>query len=127
VLERSTDDILAMVERGLAVSEEERPQRLHTTHRPNQTEKLMVKVLDACLKTLCTREKLPASFVMSRSELERMVRLYRRGGVYPEENGLLQGWRNDLVGRELLAVLEGRVSIALDPRTGEVRLLPVTL
>ena len=126
VLERSADDVLAMVQRGLAVSEDERPQRLQTSYRPNQTEKLMVKVLDACLKTLCAREKLPASFVMSRNELERMVRLYRRGCVRPEDNALLQGWRNDLVGRELLAVLEGRVSIALDPQTGEVRLLPVT-
>lgn len=125
VLERSSEVMLMMVERGLAVSEDERPQRLYTTHRPNQTEKLMVKVLDACLKTLCAREKLPASFVMSRNDLEHMVRLHRRGCVSPEDKGFLQGWRHDLVGRELLAVLEGRVSIALDPHTGEVRLLPI--
>lgn len=126
VLERSADALLLMVEQGLAVAEEERPRRLRSSHRPNQTEKLMVKVLDACLKTLCAREKLPASFVMSRSDLEALVRRYHQGCLGVSNNTVLDGWRAELVGRELLAVLEGRLSLALDPHTGEVRLLPIS-
>jgi hypothetical protein len=37
---------------------------------------------------------------------------------------LLEGWRGSLVGQELLDVLEGRVSVALDPNTGDIKFTP---
>jgi ribonuclease D len=123
VLERSAEDLLHMVERGLAVAEHERPQPLRG-HRQTQTEKVMVRFLDACLKALCAREKLPVSAVANRNELEKLVRRHRQGRLATSNSPLLEGWRGSLVGQELLDVLEGRVSVALDPHTGDIKFTP---
>jgi ribonuclease D len=112
-----------MVERGLAVAEHERPQPMRG-HRQTQTEKVMVRFLDACLKALCAREKLPVSTVANRNDLESLVRRYRQGRLAVSNSPLLEGWRGSLVGQELLDVLEGRVSVALDPNTGDIKFTP---
>jgi hypothetical protein len=80
----------------------------------------MVKFLDTCLKALCAREKLPASFIASRGDLEDLVHRHRHGDVGATGIPLLQGWRGALVGQELLAALAGHASLSLDPKTGEV-------
>jgi ribonuclease D len=119
LLERSGAAILAAVQRGLEVAENERPQPLRS-RRPTQTEKLMVKFLDTCLKAFCAREKLPASFIASRSDLEDLVHRHRQGCLETTGSPILEGWRGALVGQELLAALAGRARLALDPKTGEV-------
>ena len=79
-----------------------------------------MKFLDASLKALCQREKLPASFIANRNDLETLVRRYRKDRLPTEGSPVLEGWRGELVGRELLAVLEGRLSLHLHPKTGKV-------
>jgi ribonuclease D len=123
LIERSGATLLTMVQRGLAVAEGDRPQSLRH-RRPTQTEKLMVKFLDTCLRAFCAREKLPASFIASRNDLEELVRRYRQGCLATTGSPILEGWRGTLVGQELLAALAGRISVTLDPATGEVTLTP---
>jgi ribonuclease D len=124
-LERSGTMLLALVEQGLAVPEDTRPQPLHG-RGPTPAEELIVKVLEACLKALCAREKLSSSFIASRTDLETLVRRYRQGRLATEGSPILEGWRGALVGQELLAVLSGRVSIQLHPHTGRVEFTPRT-
>ena len=83
-------------------------------------------VLEACLKALCAREKLASAFIASRTDLETLVRRYRQGRLATEGSPILEGWRGDLVGQELLAILSGRVSIHLHPHTGRVEFTPRT-
>src|SRR5215813_2794953 len=111
--------------RELAVPENARPQPLHG-RGPTPAEELIVKVLEACLKALCAREKLSSAFIASRADLETLVRRYRQGRLATEGSPILEGWRGDLVGQELLAVLSGRVSIQLHPQTGRVEFIPRT-
>jgi len=118
-LERSGAMLLTLVKQGLAVPEAARPQPLHG-RGPTPAEELIVKVLEACLKALCAREKLASAFIASRTDLETLVRRYRQGRLATEGSPILQGWRGDLVGQELLAILAGRVSIHLHPHTGRV-------
>jgi ribonuclease D len=118
-LDRSGATLLTLVEEGLAVPEAARPQPLHG-RAPTPAEELIVKVLEACLKALCAREKLSSAFIASRSDLETLVRQYRQGRLTTEGSPILEGWRGDLVGQELLAVLSGQVSIHLHPHTGRV-------
>ncbi len=125
LLERSAAALLHTVQRGLTLAEGEHPQH-NRGHRPSETERVMVKVLDTCLKALCAREKLPAAFTATRRDLERLVHHYRQGCVMASGSPLLKGWREELVGRHLLAVLEGRVSVALDPRSGKLICAPRT-
>lgn len=119
VIERSASDILTMVERGLAVPEAERPQP-KGGHRTTQNEKVMVRLLDACLKALCVREKLPVSAVANRHDLESLVRRYRQGRLATADSPLLEGWRGELVGHVLIDVLKGRTHIFIHPQSGEV-------
>jgi ribonuclease D len=124
-LERSAAVLLAIVERGLAVTEPERPL---ATRRPRLTQKeeLMVKLLDTCLKALCQRQKLSAACIGNREDLEGLVYRYRHGSLATESSPLLEGWRGALVGQELLAVLDGRRSVHLEPANGGLVLSPRT-
>ena len=124
-LERSGSTLLGLVAQGLAVPESARPQPLHG-RGPTPAEELIVKVLEACLKALCAREKLSSAFIASRTDLETLVRRYRQGRLATEGSPILEGWRGALVGQELLAVLSGRVSIQLHPQTGRVEFIPRT-
>ena len=119
-LERSADALLTVVQRGLEVPEADQPQPENRDHRLTPSEELTVKFLDASLKALCQREKLPASFIANRNDLETLVRRYRKDRLPTEGSPVLEGWRGELVGRELLAVLEGRLSLHLHPKTGKV-------
>jgi ribonuclease D len=124
-VERSGSTLLGLVAQGLAVPENARPQPLHG-RGPTPAEELIVKVLEACLKALCAREKLSSAFIASRTDLETLVRRYRQGRLATEGSPILEGWRGALVGQELLAVLSGRVSIQLHPQTGRVEFIPRT-
>ncbi len=124
-LERSGATVVALVARGLAVPEADRPQFVPGRMTP-PAEELIIKVLDASLKALCAREKLSSSFIASRADLETLVRLYRQGRLAKEGSPILEGWRGDLVGRDLLAVLSGQVSLQLHPHTGRVEFTPRT-
>src|SRR5262249_14669539 len=73
---------LGFVAQGLAVPENARPQPLHG-RGPTPAEELIVKVLEACLKALCAREKLSSAFIASRTDLETLVRRYRQGALAP--------------------------------------------
>ena len=119
-LERSADALLMTVQRGFEVPEADQPQPENRDHRLTPSEELTVKFLDASLKALCQREKLPASFIANRNDLETLVRRYRKDRLPTEGSPVLEGWRGELVGRELLAVLEGRLSLHLHPKTGKV-------
>ena len=119
-LERSAGTILAAVQRGLEVPEADHPQPESQNHRLTPTEELTVKFLDASLKALCQREKLPPSFIANRNDLETLVRRYRKDRLATEGSPVLEGWRGELVGKDLLAVLEGRLSLHLHPKTGKV-------
>jgi ribonuclease D len=122
-IERSGEELIALVERGLNVGETDRP-RSQRKYRLTRTEDLMVKFIDAYLKALCQDKKLSAPSIANRTDLEQLVYLYRRDKLRTESCLLLQGWRGDMFGEQLLAVLEGRVSLYLDPATGEVLSTP---
>jgi ribonuclease D len=122
-LERSAAALLAAVARGLTVLGPEQPP---ATRRPRLTQKeeLLVKLLDICLKILCQRHKLSAACVGNREDLETLVHRYRHGTLATAGSPLLAGWRGALVGQELLAVLDGRLSIHLESATGGLVLSP---
>ena len=119
-LERSADALIAAVRRGLSVPEADQPQPENREHRLTPTEELMVKFLDTSLKALCQREKLPPSFIGNRGDLETLVRRYRKDRLTAEGSPMLEGWRGELVGKDLLAILEGRLGLHLHPKTGKV-------
>ena len=122
-LERLGPAILDIVARGLAVPAGEHPQR-QGDRKATTTEETVVRFLDVCLKMLCQRQKLPPTFVATRSDLETLVRHYRQGRLRLEDIPLHNGWRGELVGPDLQAILAGRVSAHLQARTGQIQFTP---
>lgn len=122
-MERSAATLVELVRRGLAVAADERPKAMRRI-RLTRTEEIMVKLLDAYLRALCYRHKLPVSGLASRTDLEQLVYAYRHGRQMLRQSPLLDGWRGALVGNDLLALLEGRVTLRLDPETGALETLP---
>ncbi|MCY4514266.1 MAG: ribonuclease D [Candidatus Tectomicrobia bacterium] len=118
--ERSAEALLAAVQRGLAVPEADQPQAENREHRLTPAEELIVKFLDTSLKALSQREKLPPSFIGNRGDLETLVRRYRKDRLTTEGSPMLEGWRGELVGKDLLAILEGRLGLHLHPKSGKV-------
>ena len=118
--ERSAEALLAAVQRGLAVPEADQPLAENREHRLTPAEELIVKFLDTSLKALSQREKLPPSFIGNRSDLETLVRRYRKDRLTTEGSPMLEGWRGELVGKDLLAILEGRIGLHLHPKSGKV-------
>jgi ribonuclease D len=116
-LEQSATELLRAVARGLSVTEAERPQAVQQW-RLTQAEKLMVKLLDTCLRALCQQHQLSAACVGNHADLEELVYRYRRGCLQIEKCRIVNGWRGTLVGCDLLAVLAGRIGVQLDPQTG---------
>lgn len=120
---RSGSVLVALVRRGLAISDDKRPIATQR-YRLKRTEELMVRFLDTYMKSLCHAEKLPPSRVASREDLERFAYHYRQGQLQAFDSPLLRGWRAELVGKKLLEVLKGRVSLHLNPGTGELEASP---
>ena len=118
-IEQSASELLQAVACGLAAAEEHRP---HPTRRwrLSHSENLMVKFLDACLRALCQRHQLSAPSVGIHADLEELVYRYRRGGQEIDRCRLLQGWRRELIGHDLLEILAGRVRVHLDQQTGAI-------
>jgi ribonuclease D len=116
-LRTSGADMVASVARGLAVPDDQCPQTPTQTRAPvNADAGLAADLVMACLRTVCQREQIAPEMITNRAGVEQLVVEHRSGAT--ADHPVLQGWRGDLVGRDLLAILEGRAGIYLDPESG---------
>ena len=108
-LQRSaTAGVLAAVARGLAVPEESLPV-LERRRRPAAKDIDGAVDLMVALVRLRAREHGVAMPVLaSRDDLESLASGDR------EAHRLLEGWRHDIVGAELLDLLDGKIALSLD-------------
>jgi ribonuclease D len=109
------DALLDAVARGRAVAPSERP------HRPPpgpDEDRLAVRtqLLQALLAGRGARQGVDPGLVASKSDLRALV----DDGPHadPEAHPLLRGWRRAFIGYDLLALLDGRASVMLDPEDG---------
>ena len=57
-----------------------------------------------------------------RKQIHEFVRQYQQNGNL-EDHPLLKGWRKDLIGSDLYAILEGKVGLAIS-KQGKACLMP---
>lgn len=119
VVSRSAQAIIQAIEAGEAVPESELP-RLPRRDRVPKDAQPIADVLSAVLRVRAKELGIAPALFASRDELERFVSDDREG------HPLTIGWRHALVGAELEAILEGRVTVrveggrlALEPREPE--------
>jgi ribonuclease D len=117
-LRRRGEAILAAVARGL----EAEPLPAEAVERPdaNPADVPAVALSEALVRARVLDAGLAYELVAARNDLAQVVAAVRRGQPEPPVR-TLQGWRRDLVGAELLELLAGRRSLAVDP-SGRVRI-----
>jgi ribonuclease D len=111
-LRRRGRAILEAVERGRS-----RPPIPVEGERPAQPEALdapVIALAEALVRTRALEEELAYELIAARADLQRIV-LAMRDGSPPPEVRTLQGWRRQVVGDELLALLDGRRSLTVGP------------
>jgi ribonuclease D len=107
--------LVAAVERGAAVPEEELPS-LTKRRRPAGDVDAAVDLMVALVRLRARQRGVAMPLLASRDDLERLAAGERDG------NPLLGGWRAEMVGNELVELLEGRIDLRLD--NGELVVRP---
>lgn len=87
----------------------DKPQ--HSGSALDDEQKLLVEFISFCLKGFCLRENLASTMIATRSELESLVMNFYSGAFSPEHHRILNGWRKEAVGENLLKCLRGQLGV----------------
>jgi ribonuclease D len=120
---RSAKAILAAVERGRKKPPEElpvRPRRSGPDDDPNVA--ALATLLDAFLRARALDLEISSRLLANRRDLERLVRLSLNGAIADGESGqgseephpLLHGWRRQVVGEDILRLLQGELTLGVE-------------
>jgi ribonuclease D len=118
---RRTEEILEAVERG-GKRPHEPLQESSRTRPPDPADAPLVALAEALVRARAREADLAYELVASRADLQAIVTAWRSagsGGSDPEGDGseaevrTLKGWRRELVGAELLELLNGGVSLSV--------------
>jgi ribonuclease D len=112
VVRRRGDAILAAVERGLAAD----PIRLEESERfPTEPQDgPVIALAESLVRGRAQEAGLAYELIAARADLAPIVVAARRGLEEPDVR-TLQGWRRELVGAELLELLDGRRRLGVGP------------
>jgi len=108
--------IIAAWEKGRNCPEDQWP-KLHPRHHHAPGTDLRQELLDTLLRLRSEEEAIASNILASQSELGELASWgYKRQGE-PPELSLLHGWRRELVGNDMLKLLNGELSLRIDPET----------
>jgi ribonuclease D len=110
VLRRRGRDIVAAVERGRAREPIPRDGDKPIGHDPRDSPAIALS--EALVRARTFDAELAYELVAARADLERIVKSIRVGAEEPDVR-TLQGWRRELVGAELIELLNGRRTLRL--------------
>jgi ribonuclease D len=113
---RDLEAIVQAVERGRALSIEQCPALAERDQDPPQVS-MVVGLLMAVLGDICARRHLAANLVATTQDVKLLVRSRFADLDMPADSLLTQGWRQEFILPELVAVLDGR----RDVRVADVR------
>lgn len=116
VASRSATAVLAAIEAGMAVPDDELP-RLPKRDRIPTDAQPVADLLNAVLRVRAREHGVAPGLIASRDDLERFAAGDREG------HPLSSGWRHTLAGAELGAILDGTVSVAV--ADGKLAVFPV--
>jgi ribonuclease D len=109
------EDLLAGVQRGLDLPDDECPAR-PASHRAEPQEDLLAKLLALALADRCAELGISSSIVGTMNDLTELVRWHTFEAGEGELPRLKQGWRAEVCGNVLTDLLDGRVTLRVaDP------------
>ncbi len=119
VVERHASAIVELVEKALALPREAWPHP--PSHRPlAQPAPGVVEILQAALRLSAEAAQIAPAMVATNADLQALVDAHETGS---EANlPLLSGWRYEIAGANLIALLRGEASLRIDPRNGRLQI-----
>ncbi len=81
---------------------------------PDALDAPVIALAEALVRTRALEEELAYELIAARADLQRIV-LAARDGSPPPDVRTLRGWRREVVGNELLELLEGRRALTIGP------------
>lgn len=117
-LRKRGEELLAVVQRGI----ESAQQPLVTGPRPAHPlpgDAPLISLSEALVRARACEADLAYELLASRADLQAIVIGERVGE--PADVRTLRGWRRELVGEELLALLDGRISLSVRERSVRVK------
>lgn len=118
-IERYGEPMLAAIGRGKATPRADWPQLLERTALSG-AETSLVALLQAWLKARAETLDIAPNYLATSAELQELVT------ATPEErqaSPLLKGWRRRLIGKEVIALVEGRAALGWDANTRRLTLI----
>ena len=116
-LERHAGEVVQRIARALETPRDEWPQP--APPQPAAPSTGVVELLQAVLRLRAEEAGIAPSLLATHADLQVLVQ--RHGAGDANALPIMQGWRRAIAGGDLLALLEGRASVALDPASGAVR------
>ncbi len=111
-LRRRGEELLAVV----AAARELPPERVPREERPpapRAEDAPLIALCEALLRSRAREANLAYELLAARADLQAVVAAWRAGAEEADVR-TLRGWRRELVGRELLELLDGRIALSVD-------------
>ena len=118
-IDRRAGEVVKLVEDALATPKEEWPQP-----PPSQGPSAapgVVELLQCVVREHADAHSVAASLLATQAELQRLASCHMQGNGLSDLR-IMQGWRREIVGADLVAVLEGKASVSVDPSNRRLRI-----
>ena len=116
-LDRHAGDVVARIAAALETPKDTWPQPPPPPAATPSTG--VVELLQAVLRLRAEETGIAPSLLATNADLQLLVQRHAAGAA--AELPIMQGWRHTIAGGALMALLEGRASVSLDPASGAVR------
>ncbi len=118
--DKQTREIMAAIERAAALSQNELPRR-DVGERPDPQLEAVAGMLGVVAGARAADHDISRTYLSPRDQLFALAAWWlRRDGTPPPDLPLLHDWRHELLGRELLDLLAGRLALRFNPTPGQV-------
>jgi len=118
-IDRNGDQLIATITASLALPPSAWPE-IPRERRPEPESIGLVELLQAVLKARATEAKIAPTLLATSSDLQALVEAMEKKRTV--DLPLLRGWRKQLVGELLTQILEGTVTVSVDPTKGVLRI-----
>jgi len=116
-LEKQAGDVVKRIAAALETPKETWPQPPPSPTATPSTG--VVELLQAVLRLRAEEASIAPTLLATNADLQLLVQRHAAGAA--AELPIMQGWRHTIAGGALMALLEGRASVSLDPASGAVR------
>jgi ribonuclease D len=117
--QRHTTAIIDAVRQAIELPQEEWPQVVHGNHAPAPNAGV-IELLQAVLRLSAEESGIAPTLVATSADLHALVEAFASGRQ--AELPLLAGWRHEIAGANLVALLEGKAALRLEPKSQKVKL-----